>query len=983
MKKKIFAILITFILMSSMLVFAEANETLLTEKEQKSIDFVTTFDIIKLDDENKFNPEAKITRGELAQIICSIFNLSMSNSSTWYEEVFKESNANISLDSVTSEELLFTDLKNTHEYYSYIETAFSMGILHGNDKNEFLPDSFVTYDQFNKVMVALLGYSIKAEGYGGYPYGYNKLANELRLTSGIQYSGNKEMTRKDMAVEIFNAIDVDIMRITTISDDGYSYETNNGEKFINILGLKKVMGQITANSDTTLYGSSGLLKNTVRIGNEVFTLSEKTYSLSEYIGREVEAYASNDVENTIQTIFLYFLSGKDRAVTISMEDFLNFSNNTLNYKDNDSKRSLKIKPGATLIKNRSFESTYDNNTFLFDCGTITLISSNSSNIYDLIIIEGYDSIYVSNVDYEGKILYDKFKGKTPAYNFKSYEEEKIEVYKNGETVTFEAIKMDDFLDISAGKNSVRIYISNNTVKNFSVSEITQKDGVTIYSNGTDFYSASNDYISYPDKKSDIIGSIGTLYLNKFNQIVWFSEGESDTRMYAYLIASKPSDNVFGDGVDIQLYDYNSGTIKELKLKSTLNFDAPDGKVLKKPSIDIYNSYLNNYNGTIRYKLSTQNEVNYIEMPISLPGVRGETGRLYDMFAINGWASKTKNYYKESVGNGLFFVKDAEVLQIPSEESYRDEEVYYKKGKPSQILATSRDYDFDAYTTEPDTIVADFITVKGNSNVNAGIRDFGNFAVVKDISIAYKDEAIAKKITLITVPTQDMTSFNEFEVYDKEEGAINIAGQKCMYSDCAIDAIKSTDSGGNIREYSLVPGDIIAYDVDEYDYLISSPIVIYKSDMYNPYVLENERGKLGWLAGTMPKWESGVTNGNPIVYENGSILTWANGTSYTAGSHRIAFGYPIMFKNGTYKLTTQDLSNGSIFSANGMDGLYRVRDYLYTSYGCTITIKDGDVNIKKISPEDLRTYEYYNKDCSQVINMLNYGGTKTMIIINRD
>ena len=276
MKKNIISIILAVVFMTSMLAFAENSNTPITDKENRSIDFVTTFNIIKPDENDNFNPEAKITRGELAQIICSIFNLSMSNSSKWYDEVFKESNANVVLDELNEKEQLFSDLKPTHDYYSYIETAYGMGILHGNDKNEFLPDSFVTYEQFNKVMVGLLGYSIKAEANGGYPYGYNMVANELKLTNGIKYSGGKEISRKDMAVMIFNAIDVEVMRISAVKNDGYSYETNNGEKFINVLGLKKVVGQVTATDDTSLYGSDSLLKNTIRIENEVFNLSAKS-----------------------------------------------------------------------------------------------------------------------------------------------------------------------------------------------------------------------------------------------------------------------------------------------------------------------------------------------------------------------------------------------------------------------------------------------------------------------------------------------------------------------------------------------------------------------------------------------------------------------------------------------------------------------------------------------------------------------------------
>lgn len=47
------------------------------------------------------------------------------------------------------------------------------------------------------------------------------------------------------------------------------------------------------------------------------------------------------------------------------------------------------------------------------------------------------------------------------------------------------------------------------------------------------------------------------------------------------------------------------------------------------------------------------------------------------------------------------------------------------------------------------------------------------------------------------------------------------------------------------------------------------------------------------------------------------------------------------------------------------------------------IENDKVTVSKISASDLKTNEYYGSDCSQVINMISYGGLKTTIIINRN
>lgn len=985
MRKNITSLILAFFMVMSIFTFSATAEKAATSTQEKSIEFVKTFNIIKPDDNGNFNENNTVTRGELAQIICSVFNLTMNRGADWYEQIFQESNAHVSLDEVTSETQLFSDLKNTHEYYSYIKTACGLGILQGNEKNEFLPDRNVTYEQFNKVMVGILGYSVKAEAKGGYPYGYDAVARELKLTSNIKSSGSKEITRKDMAIMIFNAMDVEVMYVSSINNDGYKYEPKNGETFLDVMGLKRVTGQITANDITDLYGSQNLNINSVRIGNEIFNLSEDTSDLGNYIGREVEVYSTKDENLTYQTVLLYFLTGKDNALTINVEDFKNYSDNTVTYEENDTNKVIKVKSGAKMIKNGSVETVYDNNTFLYDCGTITFVSTNNTKVYDFIILNGYDSVYVSQWNKEDNIMHDKFKGTAVAYDFKNYEEEKIQVFKNNEAVTLDDIAIGNVIDVCAGANSVRIYISDNKVANFTIKSIENSNGTTVYNDGESSYKVSKDFDLFPDRKQELVGCVGTLYLNKFNQVVWFEEGEDGSKNLAYLKASKPG-NGLDETIAVQIYDYNSAKILELPLHSKVSLDTQNGTNVKKLAKDIYNDHIRNYKGVIKYELNKDGEIIYIELPINVAGVKGEEGRLYDLGAIKNLTLTNQTLFSTYIGyDAPLFVNSTNTIgiKIPNDQSNENDEDYYGCGKIFSVFSTQSNYDFEAYTTDPGTIFADIVVAKGGAG-STRISEYKNFAVVKDITTVYKDESKAKKITLTTVPTVDANVLNDFVVYAKEDGGINKAGQKCYYSDCVTDIITSTDASGNVREYSLAKGDIIYYSVDQYNYLNAAPIVIYKADMNNPYVAPSNWGKKGWFAGTEAVWaNNNIENGNPLVWDGSSVLTWAAGSSYSAGCYRIAFGCPVWYKNRTYKLTTQDLTNGSAFSESTANTIYRTRDYFYSSAGCTINIKNDKVEVKKVSPEDIKTYEYYGKDCSQIINMINYGNFKTTIVINRD
>ena len=75
----------------------------------------------------------------------------------------------------------------------------------------FSPDSPVTNEQAVKMIVCALGYGVKADRMGGFPFAYMKLADELEILKGLEVTGSAPALRDDVIKMIYNALDIPLM----------------------------------------------------------------------------------------------------------------------------------------------------------------------------------------------------------------------------------------------------------------------------------------------------------------------------------------------------------------------------------------------------------------------------------------------------------------------------------------------------------------------------------------------------------------------------------------------------------------------------------------------------------------------------------------------------------------------------------------------------------------------------------------------------
>ncbi len=176
--KKVIALTLILIISSSIFVFANDISTIRENLTKYNI--ITNFEI------------PTINRAEAAKIIVTMLGMG----------------------DCKKTETSFIDVPMEYWASGYIQTAKQIGIINGHGDGTFKPEEKLTNEQFVKMLVCTLGYEPAV--IGGYPVGYFTKATSLGITKNLDLTGTDVAKRCDVAVMIYNALDIPIMY-----QDGY------------------------------------------------------------------------------------------------------------------------------------------------------------------------------------------------------------------------------------------------------------------------------------------------------------------------------------------------------------------------------------------------------------------------------------------------------------------------------------------------------------------------------------------------------------------------------------------------------------------------------------------------------------------------------------------------------------------------------------------------------------------------------------------
>lgn len=828
--------------------------------------------------------------------------------------------------------------------------------------DDYVAEDYVRCSEAVRALVTIMGYSNFAESSGGYPVGYMTQAIRMEMLDGLDFEAGQIITIGDFLRMIYNIKDLEIVQ-ADYSEGSLQYVTKTGDTFLTkIMKYRQVKGQITANHITALNGTEDKTNtNCIAIDGVEYVLSENVQNLTEKIGHYITAYFSEADSNTDDTIIFAQENEKSEVTVINSEDLIGFSGYTISYNIGDSSKTYRktFRKDAYVIYNGVAVSSYTEDMFNMENGTITLITPPSSSDITTVVVKSYKDVVVGEI-YAGKhMVSNSLLDITDENKFLQIpDDERPEttyIYDiTGNRATFNDINTGDVLSIAQNGEYMEIYISNTLLRGLSVSSIQEGEQTKVT------LSDGNEYIIADAlKNSDIFSKLQirkfySYTINKFGKIAYIKESvnPSDASGYlvnAYFSSDTGEDKVYvkifrSDGEMVRLTCADRVTISDTKAKNSTyknNYEA------------LFNA-INSYSGIVWYRLNDAGEIYNISFALDQYSAENPE-RTY---RLNMPLSNDYYVYMETMrafGFKVYVGGSCIVYSIPMDTSADDE----YRILPTSYFTNGNKYHFDGYSSDEDGLYLTQIVLKGQTRT-LPVR--ANGIVVESVSEAVN---------------------NDNELYKRVIGWED--GAKVMYDCLDEGGVTAFDRAYNLIEgkdvtYSVQPGDIIRVGYNYNTNIVDDVQIIYRSDMVNPASPDGVRGA---LVGSTGIYDSSRNDGNPYGYSTDPGGLVSNAALPKSAEFRVFYGW-VYAKNGSIlTITNQDLS-ASAYA--GETGNYVVDNYNMSSFGKFTSLSrygGSKYEMKNGTIEDVRAYKDFGSSCSRVIVTLYWGEVNQIILINEE
>lgn len=101
----------------------------------------------------------------------------------------------------------FKDIKKSHWAFNYVRLAVKNSLIVGSPDKKFSPDSNITYAEALTVLIRSLGY--ESTLVGSWPENVIDKATQLGLNNSLDLTQDKQITRGEMSVMVYNSLTVD------------------------------------------------------------------------------------------------------------------------------------------------------------------------------------------------------------------------------------------------------------------------------------------------------------------------------------------------------------------------------------------------------------------------------------------------------------------------------------------------------------------------------------------------------------------------------------------------------------------------------------------------------------------------------------------------------------------------------------------------------------------------------------------------------
>jgi len=509
-----------------------------SKQNEEAIEVLKTVGIMVGDENGKFNPEAKVTRNEMAVVMCNLLDYTVAS--------YKGTSP-------------FTDVPEWAE--PYVAACYTNGITSGYDAKTYGGSDTVTTGQAALMLLKALGYFQYSADFGSdWLVETTKNGSTAGLFDGVATGAKEALTRNDVAQMVLNALEADLVKAEKNGSDvqvgdivisggkaTYDSRTGTDSKYAKIDNTK-VDGKYTIQLGEDLY--DGDLVKADGADDDFGRPSVKWT----YENKEIGTYADDAdavYTATVEKQDLYDLVGSDvyndlkngdadfTVVVDGVAQKVNLSDYIVKNNDDDAGKDV-IKKGAT---------------------TEVFIDDDSNDVVIAVI-----NSYVAQVDGD----YDK-----------NDEELELDILDEAFVdVKDTTLSSDDFdyLDSYSDEDYVLITVANKEIKTIDLAETvegkvtayTEKKNVTV--DGTK-YEYSKNYTKAVDEEMKYdLNEAYTVVLDA-NGYVVYSDASDSTEDYVYVAKLAETGGAKGN-LEADAY-FIDGTNEVIVVDNDEDFDVKD------------------------------------------------------------------------------------------------------------------------------------------------------------------------------------------------------------------------------------------------------------------------------------------------------------------------------------------------------------------------------------------------------------------------
>jgi len=484
-----------------------------SKQNEEAIEVLKTVGIMVGDENGKFNPEAKVTRNEMAVVMCNLLDYTVAS--------YKGTSP-------------FTDVPEWAE--PYVAACYTNGITSGYDKVTYGGNDTVTTGQAALMLLKALGYFQYSADFGSdWLVETTKNGSTAGLFDGVATGAKEALTRNDVAQMVLNALEADLVKAEKNGSDvqvgdivisggkaTYDSRTGTDSKYAKIDNTK-VDGKYTIQLGEDLY--DGDLVKADGADDDFGRPSVKWT----YENKEIGTYADDAdavYTATVEKQDLYDLVGSD-----VYNDLKNGDADFTVVKDGVAQD---VKLSDYIVKNNDDDAGKD--VIKKGATTEVFIDDDSNDVVITVI-----NSYVAQVDGD----YDK-----------NDEELELDILDEAFVdVKDTTLSSDDFdyLDSYSDEDYVLITVADKEIKSIALAETvegkvtayTEKKNVTV--DGTK-YEYSKNYTDAVKKDSNLsydLNDAYTLVLDA-NGYVIYTDGTAGHNDYVYVAEIAPTGGAKAD-----------------------------------------------------------------------------------------------------------------------------------------------------------------------------------------------------------------------------------------------------------------------------------------------------------------------------------------------------------------------------------------------------------------------------------------------------